>query len=255
MRTATALHTDLALALDPSRLMAAMGCPPDAWQQQVLRSQVPRILLNCSRQSGKSTTVAALALHKALYAPGSLVLLLSASLRQSQELFRKVQEGYRALDHPAVLQAESALRYELANGSRILSLPGTEGTVRGYSGVDLLVIDEAARVDDELYYAIRPMLAVSGGRLVALSTPFGARGWFYQEYMQREGWQRVEVNAYACPRISRDFLEEEQRSMPPLFFRSEYLCEFVDTLDQVFPTDLLYAAMRDDIAPLWEDEV
>ena len=95
--------------------------------------------------------------------PGHFLLLLSPSLRQSQELFKKVQDACRGLDNPAPLLAESALRLELANGSRIISLPGTEGTVRGYSGVDLLIIDEAARVVDDLYYAVTPMLAVSQG--------------------------------------------------------------------------------------------
>ena len=77
--------------------------------------------------------------------------------------------------------ARTNRRLEFANGSRVLSLPGTERTVRGFSEVSLLVIDEAARVDDGLYYAVRPMLAVSGGRLVALSTPYGKRGWFHDE--------------------------------------------------------------------------
>jgi hypothetical protein len=71
---------------------------------------------------------------------------------------------------------------ELGSGSRIVSLPGTEGTIRGYSAVSLLIGDEAARVSDALYYAVRPMLAVSQGRLLALSTPFGKRGWFCEEW-------------------------------------------------------------------------
>ena len=61
----------------------------------------------------------------------------------------------------------------------MVALPGNEMTTRGYSDVGLLVVDEASRVSDELYYSIRPMLAVSGGRLIALSTPWGARGWFH----------------------------------------------------------------------------
>ena len=250
----TALATDLATALDPARLMHTCGLPPDPWQASVLRSCAPRQLLLCCRQSGKSTTTACLALHHALYQPGALILLLSPSLRQSQELFRKVQDAYRALGNLAPLQAESALRFEMDNGSRIIALPGTEPTVRGYSGVDLLVVDEAARVQDELYFAVRPMLAVSGGRLVALSTPFGKRGWFHQESTEGEGWERVTVRAEQCPRISAQFLEEERRTLPPLWFQSEYLCAFVDTVDQVFSTELLLKAMRDDVAPLWPED-
>src|SRR2546427_4995411 len=147
----TALVDDLVMALDPARFMHACVLRPDPWQTAVLRSTAGRQLLLCCRQSGKSTTTAVLALHTTLYQPGALVLLLSPSLRQSQELFKKVQDAYRMLGNPAPVHAESALRLELAHGSRIISLPGTESTIRGYSGVRLLVIDEAARVPDELY--------------------------------------------------------------------------------------------------------
>ena len=129
---------------------------------------------------------------------------------------------------------------ELANGSRIEALPGTEKTIRGFSGVDLLVVDEASRVDDALYYAVRPMLAVSGGRLMMLSTPAGRRGVFHEEWSEgasgagAEGWERYEVSADQCPRIPEAFLEEERRSLPERIYRQEYCCEFLDTVDQVF---------------------
>ena len=201
---------------DAVALMRQAGMEPDPWQAALLRSPAQRLLLLACRQSGKSSTTACLALHTALSQPGSLVLLLSPSLRQSQELFRKVLTGYRTLDAPVAVDQESALRLELTNNSRIVSLPGTEATIRGYSGVRLLVIDEAARVQDDLYYAVRPMLAVSGGRLVALSTPFGKRGWFHQEYTEGQGWERIKIAASACPRISPAFLEEERCSLPSL---------------------------------------
>jgi len=236
---------------DAVAILRQSGFEPDAWQLQVARSQASRMLLLCTRQAGKSTTTAALALATALREPGSLALLLSPSLRQSSELFRKVLDHYRALAVPMPTQAESALRLELTNGSRIVSLPGTEGTVRGYSGVQLLIIDEAARVEDALYYAVRPMLAVSGGRLIALSTPFGKRGFFHQEYTEGEGWERVKVTADQCPRISPAFLAAERRSLPAMWFQSEYMCEFTDTVDQVFLYDHVQAAMSSDVAPLF----
>ena len=110
---------------------------------------------------------------------------------------------YRALDRPVAPEAESALRLELENGSRIVSLPGKEGTVRGISKVALLIIDEASRVsDDVLYKACKPMLAVSGGSLILLSTPWAKRGFFYDGWKQRQNYDYYEVPATRCPRIS-----------------------------------------------------
>lgn len=229
-----AMLESLGLALDPVALAERAGIEPDPWQAEVLRSTASRLLLNCSRQSGKSTVTAILAVHTALYEPGALVLLLSPSLRQSQELFRKALGVYRASGAPIPSDAESGLRLELESGSRILSLPGKEATIRGYSGVRLLVVDEAARCPTDLYFAVRPMLAVSRGRLVALSTPFGARGWWYEAWRGDDDWHRVEVPATECPRISAAFLAEEKRSMGEWWFRQEYGVEFLDAETSAF---------------------
>jgi hypothetical protein len=241
------LARDLVLALDPVEMVRESSLEPDPWQAKALRSRAPRILLNCSRQAGKSTVTAALAVHTALYEPGALALLLSPSLRQSQELFRKALEIYHSLDHPVPMEAESALRFELENGSRIVSLPGKQQTVRGFSGVRLLAIDEAAQVPDELYFSARPMLAVSGGRLVALSTPFGNRGWWFEAWRSEEPWERYEVSAIDCPRISEEFLDEERRTLGEWWFRQEYECHFMDAETQPF--------VRDDVERAFEEEV
>lgn len=91
---------------------------------------------------------------------------------------------YWHLGRPAGAEAEPTLSLELESGFRIVSLPGKETTVRGFSGVSSLAIDEAARFRDELYYCTRPMLAVSRGRLVAFLKPFGTRGWFYDAWRE-----------------------------------------------------------------------
>jgi len=248
---ATNLSRDLAMALDPAELARQAGLEPDPWQAQALRSDATRILLNCSRQSGKSTIAALLAVHATIYQPGSLVLLLSPSLRQSQELFKKAHDAHAALTDPVAIEAESALRLKLTNGSRVVSLPGKENTVRGYSGVRLLVVDEAARVPDDLYFAVRPMLAVSNGRLIALSTPFGTRGWWYEAWNSEEQWERYEVPAIQCPRISEEFLEEERRSMGEWWFAQEYECRFLDSETQPFGREDVDRAFTEEVEP-WD---
>lgn len=238
-----------AIRREPARLMTLAGLTPDPWQVRLLSCPSARTLLLCSRQAGKSTASASLALHTALVGP-SLVLLLSPSQRQSGELFRKVCEQYGAVGRPVAAVLESASRLELANGSRIISLPGTESTVRSFSAVALLIVDEASRVDDALYKSVRPMLAVSKGRLVALSTPFIQSGWFYDEWHSARRWDRVRITAHDCPRISAEFLEEERQSMGPRWFAMEYLCDFQSAVGSVFDGESIRAAARDDVQPL-----
>lgn len=245
------IANDLAYALDPVLFAQSVGYNSDPWQGEVLRSTAKRVLLNCCRQSGKSTTMGVLAVHTAVYVPDSLVLLLSPALRQSQELFRKALDVYHAAGGPVPADAETALRLELQNGSRIVSLPGKETTIRGYSGVRLLVVDEASRVPDELYFSIRPMLAVSGGRLLAPSTPFGKRGWWYEACTEGIGWERYEISASQCPRISPEFLAEERRVLGPWWFRQEYECQFSDTTDQIFSHELVIGAVSSTVKPLF----
>jgi hypothetical protein len=246
-----ALAHDLGLALDAVRFAQAAGITPDPWQARLLRSARRRVMLNCTRQAGKSTATSLLALHTGLYSPGALILLLAPALRQSQELFRKVKQAAGALDIPNdAIEAETSLRIELSNGARIETLPGKEGTIRGFSAVSLLIVDEASRVSDELYRAVRPMLAVSGGKLVLLSTPFGRRGFFYEEWTGPGDWERIEVPATEIPRIAPAFLEEERRALGP-WYAQEYETAFLDTQFQLYSTNDIDAAIRPDVAPLF----
>src|SRR4051812_38699353 len=136
----------LAASLDPPRILMAQGLTPDPWQREFLFSPARDILLNCSRGAGKSRVTSALALHTALFRPQSLTLLVSRSLRQSSELFRYVKQNYKALNRPLKTVKENDTQLEFANGSRIISLPGKEETIRSFQGVHLLVLDEAARI-------------------------------------------------------------------------------------------------------------
>ena len=208
---------------------------PDDAQARVLNSEARRVLLCCSRQFGKSTTAALLAARTALATPKATIVCVSPTLRQSGELIRKVREflGIQS----------SGLNLQLPNGSRILAAPARQATVRGYSAVSLLIVDEAAQVDEDTYRAVRPMLAVGGGRLMLLSTPFGQRGFFWHEWTAGgEGWLRIEVKATDCDRIPADFLEEERAALGEEWFAQEYLCSFVGMENAVFRSEWLAAA-------------
>jgi hypothetical protein len=245
---------DLARALDPSLIAHDCGITPDPWQAALLRERPRRSLLLCSRQSGKSTATALTAIDTAIYQPGALILLVSPSQRQSAELFRTLMLLYSKLEGAPALNMESILRAEFANGSRILALPGTEKTIRGFAAADLVVIDEAARVEDELLAAVRPMLATSkdGGRIIALSTPAGKRGFFFEAWTGGDTtWHRVKVTAADCPRITQAFLDEELRELGAIRFSEEYGLEFRDNEEAVFPHAIIENAFSTEVQPLW----
>jgi hypothetical protein len=143
----------------------------------------------------------------------------------------------------------------MANGSRILALPGDGGgkTIRGLANCRLAIVDEAARVDDELFGAVRPMLAVNrDGAMILLSTPAGRRGAFYELWHNNDPtWHRVRVPASDCPRISKEFLAEELRELGQARFSEEYELAFIDSDTSAFSTAIIDAAFDPEVRPLW----
>jgi hypothetical protein len=276
------------LLKERASIFNALGMEADPWQKQLIESPAKQILVCCSRQSGKSFSAAACALTEALLNPPATILIISRAQRQSAEVLRKVKELYRGLRGEKVRRKawtprsirpeieeirargvdteeetvrDAALAMELANGSRIIALPGKPDTIVGYSAISLLILDEAARVPDNLYRLVRPMLAVSQGKLLALSTPLGKRGWFWSEWQRCDealasgkvpSWERIRVLASECPRISAAFLEEERLSIGDRWFRQEYECSFEDTVDAVFSSSDIHRALREDVLP-WDE--
>jgi hypothetical protein len=97
--------------------------------------------------------------------PESLTVVVSPSARQSAELVRKAEGFVRRLGVRPRGDGTNEISILLPNKARIVGLPGMEATTRGFSAVSLLLVDEAARVRDDLYMAIRDCDAncVNGG--------------------------------------------------------------------------------------------
>lgn len=230
---------------------------PDPFQVEVLESQSQKIAMMLSRQSGKTTVSSALALHTALYVePGETIVLLAPSLRQSTEAMAAITKMYGRLSGEAVepVIASSALRLKFKNGSRILALPGSgDATVRGPNAV-MIICDEASRVEKSLVDACRPYLATKGnrGRLVCLTTPWWKRGWFYDLWSKDDpNWLKIKADVYSNPRVDPAWLAAERLEIGETAFRSEYLCEFLDESDAVFPQELIDAAFANTLPALW----
>ena len=234
----------------------SLAFSPDPDQVRALDPCIRRGLLNCCRQWGKSTTVAIRAVHQAVHTPASLTIVASPSGRQSAEFVRKAAEFLRKLGIAPRGDGDNEISLALPNGSRIVGLPGRESTIRGFSNVALLLIDEASRVPDVLYQSIRPVVAANPDAAIWLmSTPNGRQGFFYEQWTQGgPEWTRISTPATACPRILPAYLEEERRHLTDQMFRQEYLCEFVAADFAYFDPEAVDDAFRDDDDDEDEDE-
>lgn len=241
------------ITLDPLAIIRLAGMEPDPWQTGVLDCEADKVMLLGGRQIGKSLVCSALALRTMILEEGALVLVISPSDRQSGEFVRKAKSFFYSLPRGNGIPeatADSALQLHLDNGSRLIGLPDSEGRVRGYSGVKLLFLEEASRVPDQLYHACTPMLAVSKGRQVALSTAFGKMGWYFDAWEKDSTWRKFKVTADQCPRITPAFLASEKRAMPERWFLQEYYCEFLDPEDAVFNREDIEAMEDPTLKPL-----
>ena len=231
---------ELLKLLSPTHFWRSVERPPYPYQEAFISDRSQHIIIKAGRQTGKSTAAAIKALHSALL-PNRNVLIVSPSLRQSTEIFRKIQ-GYTT---KASLEPKRATQtdLELENGSRIVSLPASEHTIRGYTA-HLLIVDEAAFVQDELFDAIIPSLASTNGSLILLSTPFGKDSFFYRAWLD-PSFSHHEFSAKECPHYSKDFLASERERMSDLAYRQEYLAEFVEDVAGVFPHSLIMSSIAE----------
>ena len=246
----SSLAQDMAAALDPVVFGHNIGFDAEPWQAGLLRSRARRRIVACARQVGKTETTSILAVHTALYRPGSLVLLISPTQRQSDEMLRRCRAVYRRAGKPVKAVGDSASTLELENGSRIVSLPGTDNT-RSFAAVTLLVVDEASRVEDEIYASVLPMVA-SDGTMIVLSTPWGQRGWFYNLWSDTTNpYERHKVSVYESAQWSADRIAEVRGSVGSYMFASDYEVVFGDTEQQVFSTQAVRAAFTSAVQPLF----
>lgn len=216
----------------------------DGWQRQVLDSRKKNKILNCSRQVGKSTVTAIEALHRAVYRANQLILIVSPSLRQSQEIFKKVTYYANQVATMPDKVEDNQLSLALSNGSRIVALPGNPKTIRGYSAASLVIIDEAAFTEHAVFAAVSPMLSISKGDLMLLSTPNGKIGFFWEVWDKGgDDWEKFEIPWTECPRHTPAQMDALRQVIGEMRFNVEFLCQFYDPEDAVFSYDDLAASI------------
>jgi len=230
-------------ALDaPAFAREALGWDPDPEQEEILNNiHHKRVILNWGRQCGKSTVMAARILHWAATHPGKLILVIGGVESHTAELFCQIDIFLAAMGWPSRGQTGKRISRRLPNNSRIVAT-STGKSSRSHTA-SLIVMDEAAYIPDSVWEGVFPTLAVSGGSLMAASTPQGQTGLFYEIWhnakQQHQQWKRSQYKATQNPRVQPEVLEEARRLKGDSYVRQEFLCEFANNAKNLLPRTLV----------------
>ena len=220
---------------------------PDAFQTEILTETNSRIMVLGPRQTGKSTAAALRVIFEATKQDDTLILLASASGRQSGQIMEKARKMAHQLDLYIGPPPPKCDGFSLANGSQIVSLPDNEQTIRGFSAPKLIIIDEAAFASPEALKALEPMLSVSAGTIMLLSTPNGQTGYFYDQWhAEPSHWAKLKGTLEGCPRMKPEAIEMIRKSMAKEDFQQEFECKFIAPGGQFISRETFRKCLRDD---------
>lgn len=250
MTTETISAPDL---LDVGEFAArVLGRPAWPHQVEVLRDPARYRCLVAGRQSGKSSTLAIAALHTGATRRNALVLIVSAGEVAARRLLADV--AAIATSSPmfagSVLD-ESKGALVLSNGSRIVSVPASSRQVRGWS-IDLLILDEAAFIDSELWRSAEPAIAARpGSRVLAASSPWGpVDHWFRRLWQQGTDAPDGALRSWhwpssVSPLMDRTLLAQIRERESDDYYRREFLAEFTDSAGSYFSEQEIMSAVAD----------
>jgi len=229
---------------------------PFDYQQDLLYDRSKRICACMGRQTGKSTTIAAKAIHFAVTRKRKTILIVSATLRQSMLMFDKV---VRFLDSSELVKAvryKTRTKVVFSNDSSITALPcGNDGgTLRGFTA-DVIILDEASFMPDYVITnVVMPMIATTKGYCWMLSTPWDKNHTFYKVFNDPK-WSKYHLPSSVNPLIDQAFLDEQRELVGEERFAMEYLAEFIDDSNSYFPISLIRQCVSEDIPSQLEGEL
>ena len=221
----------------------------DKWQKQVLKTK-GNICICSPRQMGKSTIISEDAGEYAIKNPKKVIMVIAHVERQALLLFEKIL-SYIYDNHKNIIKKgkdrPTKSKLKLTNGSIIHCLPtGDSGYgIRGFT-IDRLYADEAAFINEDVWAAVTPMLATTGGDIILLSTPFGIENYFYRMFHNKK-FTRIHVDPEEVikgreePQKTNliEFRKDEKERMTKLQYQQEHMGLFVGGIQRFFPDDLI----------------
>ena len=113
-------------------------------------------------------------------------------------------------------------------------------SIRGYTVSGILVMDECSFFPDALTdgsdpwsSVIMPITKARKPKVLAISTPKGKRGFWYNMHLKaiegEKGYREITATIYDDSLVSKEEIEEIKKSVSPLSFEEEFLVKFLDS--------------------------
>lgn len=234
---------ELERSLDPAaRLHHWIGHEPDPWQIDAFTTQATEVALRVGRQAGKTSVLAARSVEE-LHIPESLTICVAPAERQAKIIAREIGRQLKRTE--LVITRSTLTELEMSNGARVVALPSTSDTIRGYPSVSCLIIDECAFLQGEgggedLIAGVLPMLTEKG-QVYFSSTPAGKNNYFARLFLDAkpgDGVHRIVVKGTDIPRL-KDKVERMRRTLSATKFRQEIECELLSDGTSYFDLSII----------------
>jgi|GEM_PF-2686829 len=226
-------------------------------QKRILRCKDRFIAVRAARRFGKSFVFACFAAWAACSHEDYHVVCISKSQRQSSLMFNTILRLIRRSVMANSITRNTQTLIEFSNGSVIESLPGgSYDSIRGIT-INLILIDEAAYVPEELFVVLYPTIITTKGTVVLISTPAYSTGEFHRackdphsEYTNFHMTHDDAVFADGTRFVDPEELEREiQRcgGRDSAQYIREYLADFTDAEGAFFNLHSVEKALIEDL--------
>ena len=199
-------------------------------QKEILNSPARFKVVASGRRFGKTyASIAAVA--QAARFPNRKCMMVFPSYRMAKQIvFDDLIQLLKSKNWVKKIN-QSDLTVTLVNNSQImLRSADNPDSIRGV-GLDFVVIDEAADVDEEAWTAvIRPTLSDRLGSALIIGSPKG-RNWFFDLYENAkhlDDWQSWQFTTAAGGNVTESELAQAKQDLDERTYQQEYLAQFVN---------------------------
>jgi hypothetical protein len=217
---------------------------PTVIQKKILQDKSNRILIAAGRRWGKTMLMAVYTIWFVYTHANVTAACFAPSWEQSKIFMDEIRKHIEKPPLNQSIRISKKFDIELTNGSRILARTAsrTAKGIRG-RGVDLLDVEEAAFIPDELMAAIRPTRLDKKAKEFQVSTPLG-HNHFWKSFQAKDVYSIYHLKTQDNPFISKKELKQEKKLMSSIEFKQEYEAEFIDDKFSVFNQKLIDLAIE-----------